>query len=82
MAQIPLSVAAINMRPRGESVQVYRMGAAIAPRRYLSGVMPRCEAVRSYKRLLELNPASYIERVTECPARRLFLSWFMRHESA
>ena len=47
------------------------MGAAIAPRRYLSGVMPSCDAVRSYKRLLELYPASYMDRVTECPARRL-----------
>src|SRR5580693_2800917 len=58
------------------------MGAAIAPRRYLSGVMPSCDAVRSYKRLLELKPASYMDRVTECPARRLSLSWLMRQESA
>ena len=49
------------------------MGAAMAPRRYLSGVMPSCDAVRSYRRLLELYPASYMARVTECPARRLLL---------
>ena len=41
------------------------MGTATEPRRYLSGVMPSCEAVRSYNRLLELYPASYMARVTE-----------------
>ena len=44
--------------------------------------MPSCDAVRSYKRLLELYPASYMARVTEWPACRLRLSWFMRQESA
>ena len=56
--------------------------AAIAPRRYLSGVMPSCDAVRSYNRLLEPYPASYMARVTESPDCSLCFNVFSRQESA
>ena len=54
----------------------------MAPRRYLSGVMPSCEAVRSYSRLLDPYPASYIARVTESPACKLRFKVRKRQESA
>ena len=82
IAQIPRSVAATIILPRGESTHAYRIAAAIAPRRYLSGVMPSCDAVRSYNRLLAPYPASYMARVTVSPACRFLLSVRSRQESA
>ena len=82
MLQMPLSVAAISIRPSGESAHVYRMVAATAPRRYLPGSIPNSEAVREYNRLLELYPASCIARVTDCPDFNHCRNPRMRHEFA
>src|SRR5215470_12306668 len=82
MLQIPLSVAAISIRPSGESAQVYRIEAATAPRRYFPGSIPNSDAVREYKRLLELYPASCMARVTDCPDFRRWRKPRIRHEFA
>src|SRR5215469_610899 len=82
MLQIPLSVAAISIRPRGESAQVYRIAAATAPRRYFPGSIPNSDAVREYRRLVELYPASCMARVTDCPDRKRCRNPRMRHEFA
>src|SRR4051812_49933776 len=78
----PRAVAASSSRPSGDVEIVKSIFAPRPPRWYVAGVMPNAEPARSYKRLLDPYPASYIAGVTRSPLRSADLTWPRRHASA